>query len=230
MASVHKEEQDTLSEAVQMYLVALARLGEDGSPVPLSKLAKELAISPVSANEMCRKLQEQKLIVYQPYKGAWLTSEGERRANYVLRRHRLWEVLLVDKLNLDFDQAHDMACQLEHATSDMLADRLDWFLGYPAVNPLGQPIPQADGSAAEHTQLLLADLTAGRHGHVLCSRTDEAVWTFLQERGLRPGCSVMVLASAPDAVLVKVGEQVLSLARRLAEQIWIEPDAEGEAE
>ena len=114
-----------LSDSMQMYLVTIARLRDNGNPVPLSLLADTLSISPVSVNEMCRKLQDQGLVVYQPYRGALLTDVGDERACHILRRHRLWEVFLVDKLGFDYDEAHNVACQLEHATPDAVADRLD---------------------------------------------------------------------------------------------------------
>ena len=88
-----------ISDSVQMYLVKLKRLEEEVNPVPLSYLADSLSISPVSVNEMCRKMQDQELIDYQPYKGASLTPEGEREALKILRRHRLWEVFLVEELH-----------------------------------------------------------------------------------------------------------------------------------
>ena len=90
----------SLSESMEMYLVTIARLRVDSQPVPLSQLAEMLSISPVSVNEMCRKLQDQGFAVYQPYKGVSLTPEGEQRTFYILRRHRLWEVFLVQKSRL----------------------------------------------------------------------------------------------------------------------------------
>ncbi len=211
-----------LSESTQMYLVTIARLRVDDQPVPLSQLADDLSISPVSANEMCRKLQDHGLMVYQPYKGASLTAEGERRAYYILRRHRLWEVFLVDKLGFDYDQSHDAACQLEHATSELLADQLDAFLGYPAVNPQGEPIPRTDGSLAERALLPLAKLSTGQRGHVVRCDVNEAARAFLAERGMRPGAPFAVMATAEDSLLVQVGGAHISLARSLGENVQVE--------
>lgn len=224
MADKKKEQPQPLSESVQMYLVELARLGDEGQPVPLSRLAKELDISPVSANEMCRKLQEQNLVIYQPYKGATLTPEGARRAQYILRRHRLWEVLLVDRLGLAFDEAHDMACQLEHATTDLLADRLDAFLGRPAVNPVGQPIPRSDGTLADVKAVSVAELPVGRRGHVVRQEGEEAASGFLSEQGLRPGAALSVRAVGEGALLVRIEGSDVTLSRDLAAGIWVEPD------
>ena len=211
-----------LSESMQMYLVTIARLREDGQPVPLSRLAEALSISPVSVNEMCRKLQDHGLVLYRPYKGALLTPEGAQRACYILRRHRLWEVLLVEKLGFEYSKAHEIACQLEHATPNPLADRLDTFLGYPAVNPKGEPIPRADGVFPTRPLVTLAALSAGQQGHVVRCDVSDAARAFLDEQGIRPGARLTAVATAEDSVLVQVGEAHISLARSLAEAIQVE--------
>jgi DtxR family Mn-dependent transcriptional regulator len=209
---------------MQMYLVTIARLRVDGRPVPLSQLAESLSISPVSVNEMCRKLQEQELVVYQPYKGASLTPEGEQQAYHVLRRHRLWEVFLVEKLGLNYTQAHQVACRLEHSTPKLLADRLDAFLEYPPVNPEGESIPRTDGSLPVRLLLPLAALSTGQRAHVIHCDVSEATRSFLDERGVRPGASVTVVATADDSLLVQVEEKHISLARTLAETVQVETE------
>jgi len=213
-----------LSESMQMYLVTIARLQADSQPVPLSQLAQVLSVSPVSVNEMCRKLQDQGLVIYQPYKGASLTSEGEGRAYRILRRHRLWEVFLVEKLGFEYDQAHDAACQLEHATPDRLTDRLDVFLGQPTVNPKGDPIPRADGALPARLLRPLTELSAGQRGHVVRCDVDGPAQAFLDEQSVRPGAPLVVVATAEDSLLVKVGETHISLARALAEAVQVEPE------
>jgi DtxR family Mn-dependent transcriptional regulator len=211
-----------LSESMQMYLVTIARLRADGQPVPLSELADALSISPVSVNEMCRKLQDHGLVNYRPYKGATLTRDGERRAFHILRRHRLWEVFLVNKLGFDYDQAHEIACQLEHATPDLLADRLDTFLEYPSVNPEGEPIPRGDRARITRTLVPLAALSAGQRAHVVRCDVSDAVRTFLDEQGIRLGVSLTVVAVAEDSILMLVEGTYLSLARGLSEAVHLE--------
>ncbi len=215
-----------LSESMQMYLVTIARLRVNDQPVPLSQLADDLSISPVSVNEMCRKLQDHELLVYQPYKGASLTPEGERQGNYILRRHRLWEVFLVNKLGLDYDQSHDVACQLEHATPELLANRLDAFLEYPASNPRGEPIPRADASLAKRESLPLSKLSTGQQGHVIRCDANEAASAFLNEQGVRPGAVFDVVATADDSLLIQAGEAHISLARSLADTVQVELNEE----
>jgi len=219
-----KKANAQLSSNVQMYLVNIARLRADDEPVPLSQLARELSISPVSVNEMCRKLQDDGLVIYRPYKGASLTPEGERRANYILRRHRLWEVLLVEKLGFEASKAHEVACALEHSTPDLVADRLDLYLGYPGVNPLGQPIPGADGNLPTCILRPLAALSTGERGHVFRCDVDKAALAFLLKQGLRPGASFVVESTADRSVLVQVGSARVSLSRELAEAIQVEPE------
>ena len=216
-----------LSESMETYLITIARLRVDGQPVPLSQLGEMLSISPVSVNEMCRKLQDQGFVVYQPYKGVSLTSEGERRAFYTLRRHRLWEVFLVQKLNFDYLEAHEAACQLEHSTPNLVADRLDAFLEYPSVNPEGEPIPRADGVLSTPSWFPLTKLPVGKSCHVIRCEADQAGCIFLDEHGICPGASLTVLAIAGGNLLVQTGEAQISLALTLAESITVEiKDAE----
>ena len=219
-----------LSESIQMYLVTIARLREVDRPLPLSRLAKELSISPISANEMCRKMQDEGLVVYRPYRGVSLTPEGEQRARYVIRRHRLWEVFLVKQLGLDDAQAHKAACELEHTTLDLVADRLDTFLEHPTVNPEGLPIPRAncDLPVADSLRALSA-LQIGQSGHVIRCEVDDVAKSFLEAHGVRPGAIIMLVATAQESLLVEVGLSKISLSRGLADAIQVELESEQRA-
>jgi DtxR family Mn-dependent transcriptional regulator len=223
------QEETPLTESMQMYLISVARLREGQAPVALARLAETLGISPVSANEMCHKLQDGGWLVYRPYKGVTLTPEGERRALYVMRRHRLWEVFLVQHLGLDVALAHDTACQLEHVTSDLLADRLDGFLGYPQVNATGERIPKADGTLPQGTHSLLASLSPGQGGRVVRCDIDSGLVGLLSTCGLYPGARVSIMATMKDSLLVRAGETGISLARPLAESIEVEMEVEKRA-
>jgi len=208
---------------MQMYLVTIARLREGGNPVPLSQVADALSVSAVSVNEMCRKLQDQGLLVYQPYKGASLTSEGERRAHYILRRHRLWEVFLVERLGFDYQQAHEAACQLEHSTPEAVADRLDDFLGIPEVNPEGLAIPRANGRLPEWRLAPLSGMAAGVRGHVVRVEMPDASKGFLLKHGVSPGAPFTVLAVGDQGMLLQIGASSVSLSMELAEAVVVEP-------
>jgi len=168
-------------------------------------------------------MQDEGLVVYRPYKGVSLTPEGEQWACYVLRRHRLWEVFLVEKLGFDSTQAHDAACELEHTTLDLVADRLDTFLEHPTVNPEGLPIPTANCNLpAEEALRPLSALHVGQSGHVVRCEVDDAAKSFLEARGVRPGAKFVLVAAAQESLLVEVGLSKVSLSRGLSDAIQVE--------
>jgi DtxR family Mn-dependent transcriptional regulator len=186
-----------MSESIEMYLSSIIELREDkGTPVPLSQLAHDLAISSVSANEMCRRLQEQGFVVYKPYKGVTLTQAGEERARLVLRRRGLWTVFLAQKLDIEPCRARREACQLEHNTSDDVANRLDEFLGHPRITPLGKPIPPPVGDLSYPFTVSLKALPVGRIGHVSKIKSDAVTRDYLNSQGMRVGVFIKVVAVA----------------------------------
>jgi DtxR family Mn-dependent transcriptional regulator len=215
-------EDRRISPSMQMYLVTIARLREEGKPVPLSQVADALSVSPVSVNEMCRKLQDQGLLLYEPYKGASLSVEGERLAHYILRRHRLWEVFLVDKLGFDYQQAHDAACLLEHSTPDVVADRLAVFLDNPRVNPEGLAIPEVDGELPHGEVIALSAMVAGEGGHVVRVEVQDAGRAFLLGHGVSPGAPFTVLALGDAGMLLQVEDAGVSLSREMAAGVMVE--------
>lgn len=131
------------------YLKALFRLGalsEGGKgPAGTNELALELDIRPATVNEMLKKLREKGLVEHRRYGKILLTESGRLHAVEVIRKHRLWETFLYEKLHFSWDEVHDVAEQLEHIRSVQLTDRLEEFLGYPSVDPHGDPIPDKEG-------------------------------------------------------------------------------------
>ncbi len=211
----------SLSENVQMYLVSIARSCENDQPVPLSQLAEDFSISASSVNEMCRKLEKQGYLTYQPYKGVLLTPNGKEKANYILRRHRLWEVFLVNKLGFNYEDAHEAACQLEHVTTSALADQLDTFLGNPKVNPLGELIPAGRGDSQVVNGLPLTSFSPGQQVHVLYCEDDVSTVEYLAEQGIRPGGILLIQAVTSESLLLQVSGQRIALANALAENIYV---------
>jgi len=134
----------------EMYLITVAVAEEEGraSPLPLAALAQELAISPVSANQMVRRLEQRGLVCYHPYHGVTLAPAGRRTARRVLRGRRLWALFLTEHVGFTPEEADALACGLEHVTPPEAADRLSRFLGDPVVGPLGRPIPPSSRKAA----------------------------------------------------------------------------------
>ncbi len=128
------------------YLKAIYRLSEiDGNKITPTSIAEAVNVNAASVIDMIKKLTEKKLINYDKVKGAKLTDKGNKTALLIVRKHRLWEVFLQDKLGYSWDEIHEMAEQLEHVQHEDLADRLDKFLGYPEYDPHGDPIPKSNG-------------------------------------------------------------------------------------
>ena len=186
-----------LSESTEMYLKAMAELGE-GEVVPIGRLAERLEVTSVSANEMVKRLGDQGLVSHTPYKGVNLTKKGRKAACDVVRRQRLWECFLHDHLKIEWAQLYELACSLEHATAPEVTDALAKFLGNPSACPHGNPIPAADGSFTRVRGISLSEVRLGSTVRVLAVRaTATAVLRHLQERDILPGREITVLEAAP---------------------------------
>jgi len=209
----------SLSSSMQMYLVKIKRMSAKTEPVPLSLLADSLNISPVSVNEMCRKLDEMALIHYEPYKGASLTSEGDALASRVLRWHRIWEVFLVDKLNLSYKEAHRMADTLEHATNTELANRLEEFLGYPQYTSEGKPIPERGETITSVQTIPLSEVAVGSQATFQRESPEPALADFFKQSGIQNGTTINVLARSKDVTLLEANGKTFQLSTSIAERV-----------
>ena len=155
----------TFSE--ENYLKAIYLLDKKGvKKVTPTNIAEALDNNPASVVDMLRKLVEKKHIQYDKVKGARLTDKGKAVSISIVRKHRLWEVFLLEKLGYGWDEIHDIAEQLEHVNNDQLADKLDKFLGHPQYDPHGDPIPKANGDTAPVHRTVLAQLEEGKSGVV----------------------------------------------------------------
>lgn len=215
-------DENYLSNSMEMYLVTIARLREGNQPVPLSQLADALSVTTVSVNEMCRKLQDNGLLIYRPYKGALLTEPGEKLATHTLRRHRIWEVFLVDKLGFDYPTAHTIACQLEHATNEKVIDSLEAHLGFPVVNPIGYPIPILNRKITGNHIVSLVNIPVGRSAMIKYCDMSEVEMEFLKGIGVQSQEKTNILASGKDNLLIQIKDSKISLSRNLAERIFVE--------
>lgn len=150
----------TLTE--ENYLKAIYHLGKQGSEtVNTNAVADAMNTKASSATDMIKKLAEKNYANYKKYQGVSLTEDGIRVAVNIIRKHRLWEVFLVEKLNFSWDQVHDVAEQLEHIKSQKLIDELDIFLGFPTHDPHGDPIPDKDGNFEKMENTSLANAKKG---------------------------------------------------------------------
>ncbi|MFZ2487787.1 MAG: metal-dependent transcriptional regulator [Anaerolineae bacterium] len=211
---------EATSESVEMYLLRIALLQADERPVPMSALAEEMAVSPVSANQMCRKLEERGMIHYEPYKGVTLTLHGEAIAMRVLRKRRLWEVFMAEKLGLAPGEAEEIACRFEHVTPDWLGERLAGYLGNPSYSPQREPIPPSIGVAVRRPRFTLTALAAGQQAQISSITAGEAVREFLRTHGVAIGATVKVLAAAQDgALLLETDSRALTVAADIARHV-----------
>src|SRR5690606_19085975 len=145
-----------LSFTEENYLKAIYRLSEGGTRAVLTNaLAETMNTRAASVTDMVKKLSTKNLISYEKYYGVKITRQGKNEALMVVRKHRLWETLLVEKLNFNWDEVHEVAEQLDHIQSSLLIEQLDEFLGHPSVDPHGHPIPDKNGRIIEvkHVQL-----------------------------------------------------------------------------
>lgn len=167
----------TLSE--ENYLKAVYHLESTYSEgVPTNAIAEEMQTKPSSATDMVKRLAEKELIAYKPYQGAKLTKRGKNHAIKVIRKHRLWESFLVEKLNFSWDEVHEIAEQLEHIKSEKLIQELDKFLGYPKTDPHGDPIPDEEGNIELIQKQILAEMKKGESG--ICVGVNDSSSAFLQ--------------------------------------------------
>ncbi len=218
-----------MSESEEMYLISIARLKEAGveGPAPLSQLAEELNLAPVSVNQMVRKLEEAGLVTYLPYKGAELTPTGRQAALRILRHRRLWEVFLVEKLRFSPKEAEELACKMEHVLPDEATERLAAFLGSPIASPQGMPIPAALSQEAVRSEVVLRQLKAAETGQITQIAADAATRAYLSAEGLTPEATVTVLGiSGEGARLLRTESgKTVHLAEEVVNTIWIKnPD------
>lgn len=209
------------------YLRAVYRLEERDGVATTAELASELAISAPAASEMIRKLSDQKLVRYRKYKGATLTKQGRDEALMITRRHRLWEVFLIDHLDFAWDQVHDYADRLEHVRSAQLTDRLDKFLGYPSHDPHGDPIPGPDGSIVERDLVSIEGMATGSTGTVRrVSDEYPELLRYAASLGLRIGASVKILdrITFDNSVRLTTDNAEVVISHKLATSISIELD------
>lgn len=150
-----------LTQTEENYLKAIFKLEEigGGNPVSTNDIAALMQTKAASVTDMVKRLADKKLLSYEKYRGVQLTKMGSSVATALVRKHRLWEVFLVDKLNFAWDEVHIIAEQLEHIQSDILTSKLNNFLGNPKFDPHGDPIPDASGRINYQSQVTLANLS-----------------------------------------------------------------------
>jgi len=184
-----------LSLTEENYLKAVYHLSDGGTrSVLTNELAEAMQNKAASVTDMVKKLSAKELILYERYYGVKITSKGKLRALEIIRKHRLWETFLVDKLGFNWDEVHEVAEQLEHIQSTRLIDKLDEYLGFPTVDPHGDPIPDEHGKLKSQPLIALDQLKPGTKG-VICAvkGNDPDLLKYLDKIGAKPGKKIEVI-------------------------------------
>ena len=214
-----------LSFSEENYLKSIFHLSyESELGVSTNSIADNLNTKASSVTEMLKKLGEKNLIVYKKYHGAQLTEMGRKNALNIIRKHRLWEVFLVDKLNFKWDEVHDIAEQLEHIQSEKLTNELDKFLNFPTKDPHGDPIPNPAGFIKFTPKLRLSDLNIGETGKFIGVKDSSSTFLkYLDKRQISLGSNIKVLHQEEFDQSLHVGldETNLTISIKTASNLYI---------
>jgi DtxR family transcriptional regulator, Mn-dependent transcriptional regulator len=206
------------------YLKTIFHLQETEGTVTTNLLAEKLHTKPASVTDMMKKLNAKKLLNYKPYYGFSLSAEGKKIAVGIVRRHRLWEYFLSEKLKFGWDEVHQIAEELEHVSSRKLVDRLDEFLGFPPFDPHGDPIPDAKGKIRAVQKLSLDQLPLNQSAEVCQVKNQSAeMLELLHHKNIGIGTRVEVkkLFDFDHSLEVKLKNTTITISEQLAENIFV---------
>ena len=213
----------TLSE--ENYLKAIYHLGKLGSiAVSTNAIAEKIDTKASSVTDMLKKLADKNLVNYKKYQGVNLTEEGRLTAASVIRKHRLWEVFLVDKLNFSWDEVHDVAEQLEHIKSEKLINELDSFLAFPTEDPHGDPIPDREGNLNKSQKIFLSQVNQS----VNCScvgvkDSSDNFLKYLDKNSIAIGTDIKIMnkESFDESMTIKINDSDLTISKETANNIYV---------
>ena len=213
------------SQSEENYLKTIYHLSLiSNKGITTNAIAKKLETKASSVTDMVQKLSEKELIIYKKYQGVTLTEFGKTTAANIVRKHRLWEVFLVKKLNFSWDEVHDVAEQLEHIKSPKLIQELDSFLGFPKHDPHGDPIPDDKGNLKISEKSLLSTLVKNESG--ICVGVIDSSSEFLQfldKKGITLGKQITVLEKEEfdDSLSIMINDKKLSISQKIANNLYI---------
>lgn len=213
-----------LTVTEENYIKAIFHLSEDAEKsVATNEIAAQVNATAASVSDMLKKLQQKKLIIYEKYYGVRLTVEGHKRAVAIVRKHRLWEVFLVDKLGYSWDKIHDLAEQLEHIRSEELIERLDNFLGNPKFDPHGDPIPDSTGKIHSVKHVILSKMKVSAKGKVTGVKDSSAkLLQHLSALGIKLGTAIEVLEiiEFDGSMVIRTDEKKkITISKQVAENV-----------
>lgn len=213
---------NTLAE--ENYLKTIYHLSHQADNVSTNQIAAALSTKAASVTDMLKKLADKQLINYTPYQGVSLTGAGQKIALLIIRKHRLWEYFLVEKLNFKWDQVHDMAEEMEHISSEELIDRLDQFMGYPKYDPHGDPIPDCEGNFKIHEFKPISAIALNGGGVISGVRDHSSEFLqYLDKQQLIIGkkIKVMEIIAYDHSMILQVGNNKIHISREVANNLLI---------
>lgn len=215
---------DNFSVSEENYIKAIFHLQLEKGTVTTNELAEKLNAKPASITDMMKKLSGKKLLHYKPYYGFSLTTEGKKIALYIVRRHRLWEFFLSQKLGFGWEEVHQLAEELEHVSNKKLIDRLDDYLGCPAFDPHGDPIPDQKGRIRNVNKVLLSQLPVNRSGEVCQVKNQSSeMLELLLHKKITIGTRIEVKKyfDFDRSLELKVRNHTITISEQLAKNIFV---------
>jgi len=216
------------SASKENYIKAIFHLQQEDESVTTNALAEALQTKPASVTDMLKKLKTQKLLQYEKYRGVKLTPEGKKLAVQIIRKHRLWEYFLVEKLQFGWEEVHDIAEELEHISSKKLIDRLDEFLDFPKSDPHGDPIPDINGKMPSLQQSAVKDMPVNSSG-VVNGISDQSadMLELLKHKNIQLGTRLEIKKKfeVDGSVEIKIrNQQPVNISEHVAKNILIAYD------
>ncbi len=210
------------------YLKALFNIANESGEVNVAELSKSLEIKMPTVTSMMKKLGEKKLVHYESYKPLRLTEKGKKEAGLIIRKHRLTEMFLVDKMKMGWEDVHDIAEQIEHIQSAAFFEKMDEMLGYPKIDPHGSPIPDKNGKVVWKDYSKLSDCEVGETVKLAAViNTSSEFLKFLNAREMRLGLKIKIKAIEPfdKSVIISYGKrQAESLSNIVCERLLVEKE------
>ena len=213
-----------ISQSMEDYLKAIFQLGKLEKQVSTSALAEYLKVAPASVTNMCKKLAELNLVVYEPYRGVTFTLAGQKMVLEIVRHHRLIELYLAEALGVPWDRVHEEAEKWEHVISEDLEERMAAVLGDPKFDPHGAPIPTRSGHVHEQDSNRLVDMETGDNMIVVeVDDRDPELLRYLGELGIYPGTKITLLVRAPfnGPLTLSNGDEEYNLGYQAAKSIRV---------
>jgi DtxR family Mn-dependent transcriptional regulator len=213
------------SASEENYIKSIYHLKGDQQNVTTNELAEELKTRPASVTDMLKKLKTKKLLHYEKYQGFRLSAEGKKVALNIIRRHRLWEFFLSEKLKFTWDEVHEVAEELEHVTSKKLIDKLDEYLGFPKFDPHGDPIPDQAGKITNAEQVPLSEVALNQLAEV-CGVANHStqMLDMLRHNNIGIGTRLEIRKKFPfdQSIEIKIRNlPAFTISDRLAQNIYV---------